>query len=879
MFNGAWPYELPPTGHFNVFVTKAITLGIYRDLIEAAPALYHWADDKYVPVLAEKWGYEGGEHFTLTLKPGLKWSDGTPLTAKDALATFIARRMYSGQLFEYVDRVEARDERTIALHMKTPSTVVERYVLREPIVPYALYGQFTDKAVPVYAQGKDNSADEIKAIRKDFDQFRPDKWLASGPYMLDQRSMTEASAELVKNPQGVHADVVRFDRIKLYNGETPVVSPLILAKEIDYATHGLAVATTLQMKAQGIRILRTTTYGGQGVVINHANPKLKILTDKRVRQAFAHAVNREVNAAVTYAESGRVPKYMAGVQDGLLEKWLSKDDLAKLNQYPYDIQKATALMLAAGCKKQGDQWLDPDGRPMEYELVSEAEFQDRSASGQDWADQMGKFGVKVIVRAVSFTQTPIEKREGKFELAMDPWGTGNPHPHFSFVATLLSKVQPLANGPYTSFELKQKTDVVGEVDFQQLITASAQGIDVEAEGGDRQGRAGLQRIAAGAAADRAADEQPGPGGRAGDRLAAGQRPDLPELALHRQLHRLHDLQRHARPEVACERCARRDASLPKHHAARLAPRQGYAATARRGSPDVLAQPEPPGDVRAAGAGAPARPALRRSDARGVRVLARARPAAGAGDPGRLPARGAPNPQLLAEWEDGGLVRQKWLIDVQRHLSATLLVNRPVGLGPGRRPALLCWHGHGPFGKDVVMGDDGSPERRDNIARHNYDYGRQMARRGFVTFAIDWIGAGERNDGNKPNWRNSDRGRDWCNLYYLNATMLGMTSLSINVAHGRAATDFACTLPAVDPARLGVLGLSGGGRWPSGRRCATALPRGRDHLLQRPLGALRHPRPQLLRDAGRARPLQAGRSARSAGPAGAPPAAGRHRRLR
>ncbi len=174
--------------------------------------------------------------------------------------------------------------------------------------------------------------------------------------------------------------------------------------------------------------------------------------------------------------------------------------------------------------------------------------------------------------------------------------------------------------------------------------------------------------------------------------------------------------------------------------------------------------------------------------------------------------GAPlNPQLLAEWEDAGLVRQKWLIDVQRHLSATLLVNRPTGPEPGeRRPALLCWHGHGPFGKDVVMGDDGSPERRDHIARHNYDYGRQMARQGFVTFAIDWIGAGERNDGNKPNWRNSDRGRDWCNLYYLNATMLGMTSLSINLAHGRAATDFACTLPAVDPARLGVMGLSGGG---------------------------------------------------------------------
>jgi len=179
--------------------------------------------------------------------------------------------------------------------------------------------------------------------------------------------------------------------------------------------------------------------------------------------------------------------------------------------------------------------------------------------------------------------------------------------------------------------------------------------------------------------------------------------------------------------------------------------------------------------------------------------------------GDFPERVPPNPQLLAEWEDRGLRRQRWIIDVQPYLSATLLVNLPGDLrADEKRPAILCCHGHGPYGKEAVMGNDSSPDLRAEIANHNYNYGQQMAQKGYITYAIDWIGFGERNDNNKPNHLALNRGRDWCNLYYLHATMFGMTSLSINVAHGIAATDVVCTLPNVDADRLGVMGLSGGG---------------------------------------------------------------------
>jgi hypothetical protein len=177
------------------------------------------------------------------------------------------------------------------------------------------------------------------------------------------------------------------------------------------------------------------------------------------------------------------------------------------------------------------------------------------------------------------------------------------------------------------------------------------------------------------------------------------------------------------------------------------------------------------------------------------------------DPPRVP----PRPQLLAQWEEKGLIRQRWIIDVQKHLSAVLLVNMPKGLKRGeKRPAILCCHGHGPFGKEPVMGNDSSPALRQAIADHRYNYGQVMAEQGFVTYAIDWIGFGERNDNTKPNQWASPGGRDWCNLYYLHATMLGMTSISINVTHGKVATDVVSSLPQVDGDRLGVMGLSGGG---------------------------------------------------------------------
>src|SRR5438132_2863647 len=54
-FHGAWPYDLPPKGHYNYFASSGIILqsSIFLDLFQPALAMWRWADAKQEYLLAE----------------------------------------------------------------------------------------------------------------------------------------------------------------------------------------------------------------------------------------------------------------------------------------------------------------------------------------------------------------------------------------------------------------------------------------------------------------------------------------------------------------------------------------------------------------------------------------------------------------------------------------------------------------------------------------------------------------------------------------------------------------------------------------------------------------------------------------------------------
>src|SRR5437660_92153 len=134
-FHGAWPFEVPPNGHFNYVqgVAHAILRGgIYDDLITLPMAMYYWKEQRWLPLLAQSWGFDqAASTFTVKLASGLKWSDGKPITSKDVVSTYWAARIMRNVVWQYIDGVTATDDLTTTFHMSKPSTVVERYVLRQ----------------------------------------------------------------------------------------------------------------------------------------------------------------------------------------------------------------------------------------------------------------------------------------------------------------------------------------------------------------------------------------------------------------------------------------------------------------------------------------------------------------------------------------------------------------------------------------------------------------------------------------------------------------------------------------------------------------------------------------------------------------------------
>ncbi len=171
----------------------------------------------------------------------------------------------------------------------------------------------------------------------------------------------------------------------------------------------------------------------------------------------------------------------------------------------------------------------------------------------------------------------------------------------------------------------------------------------------------------------------------------------------------------------------------------------------------------------------------------------------------------PNPKILSETQCDGYKRIEMTIETEPSILTSFFALIPDGLEDGKKyPAIVATHGHASCGKLAVAGVRAFPELSDSIDQHNYDYGVQYVKEGFIVFCPDARGFGPRRESVLHGDEGWKRIGSTCAQLNSMAMPLGQTVTGMWVWDLMRLVDYIQTREDVDPQRIGCAGLSGGG---------------------------------------------------------------------
>ncbi|MFI8964270.1 ABC transporter substrate-binding protein [Streptomyces sp. NPDC053493] len=267
------------------------------------------------PEAADKCGFAPGSRvYTCTLREGLKFSNGNPLTSEDVKFSFeralkIDDASGPAPLLSTIDTIETPDERTVVFKLKVPDAT------------------FPSKI----ASGAGSIVDHREYAA---DGLRTDgKAVGSGPYKLDSISDTEAVFSA--NPD-YHGSAKRRNdgvTLKLYRGDREALAKALSANEIDVAYRGLSADDIAALEAsagtddKGVEIVQGSSAEVQHLVFNVKDP---VVGKLGVRKAIAHLVDREALVQDVYKSTATplysiVPAGIAGHNTAFFDSYGSPD--------------------------------------------------------------------------------------------------------------------------------------------------------------------------------------------------------------------------------------------------------------------------------------------------------------------------------------------------------------------------------------------------------------------------------------------------------------------------------------------------------------------------------------------------------------------------
>ncbi len=344
---------------------------------------------------------------TFRWNPGLRWSDGTPVTAADSVFAYeLAQRIDLGQAansrLAMIERYEQVDEHTT------------RAVLRPDVTDPAY---ITSYWVPL-PRHLLATLDPQQMMQSEFIR-RP---LGYGPYMVS--SFEGGTLELVRNPY-YRGELAPFDTIVIAFRSDPVqLLELVNGGGLDLAFIEQPTPALLSelLKVADRQELAIST--SPNAIWEHLdfNLDVPLLQDIRVRRAIAYAINR----------AGIVNELLGG-RSNVLESWilpgqLGEPPLDQITRYPYNPDEARRLLDEANLlDTDGDGWREYEGLPLLLSLVTTANSPLREAVAERIVADLAQVGVQIEVAPLPPTELysvdgPLYQRT--FQLALFGWIAG-----------------------------------------------------------------------------------------------------------------------------------------------------------------------------------------------------------------------------------------------------------------------------------------------------------------------------------------------------------------------------------------------------------------------------------------------------------------------
>jgi peptide/nickel transport system substrate-binding protein len=376
---------------------------VYEPLVYVNPL----QSGKTTPMLATSWNWgAGNKTLTFTIRQGVKWSDGTPMTAADVAFTFNMIKKYPALdltgAWSVLSSVTSAGN-TVTMTFSTLAVPYFYYLADQtPIVPEHIWSKVPNPTT--------------------FTNSHP---VGTGPYLMSKCSPSNIT--YTANPHYWQPGEPKVAKIQYpaYTSNNTANNDLANGNAQWGAQYIPGIKTFYTAKSPNFHYWFPPTVN-VSLIPNLTNP---LLSNVKVRQAISYAINRSQVSNV--GESGyEPPANQTGIVTPTFSSLLDQQSLSKWGN-GYDPAKAKALLASAGYHMGSDGVMtNAAGQKLAFSVINIGDYSDWVASMQVIQQNLKAIGIQISPKNLSNTDFDQDLFFGKYQLAYYDQQTFGPSAYY-----------------------------------------------------------------------------------------------------------------------------------------------------------------------------------------------------------------------------------------------------------------------------------------------------------------------------------------------------------------------------------------------------------------------------------------------------------------